>query len=151
MGRMRSMNHDTHLERVSLYIDHALGVKESAELFAHLAGCDECRSFMKTIMHIHSEIRDEGLSDVSSSLDRRVLGERKDGHSETRRWWYPPVWFTRVSIPVPAAASILFLIIVGSLLAAPLLLSRPTVQSLPRDPLASSIPSSVQNELKQLR
>lgn len=143
------MNHTEHQERISLYIDGALSDKESAELFAHLSACDECRMFMKIILSVHSQIGDEELQDVPASLDRRVLASAARENSEARRRnWYAPVWFTRVSIPVPAAASILFLIIVGSLLFSPLLSPQPVQQMEPKDPLISRIPASLQDQFK---
>jgi anti-sigma factor RsiW len=143
------MNHETHQELISLYIDNTLNDKESAELFAHLAGCNECRDFMKVTMRVHAHIVEEELAEVPLSLDRRVLGSVGKKSAELKpSSWYTPVWFTRVSIPVPAAASILFLIIVGSLLFSPLLASQPVQQTEPKDPLVSRLPAPLQNELK---
>ena len=146
---MNAMNHDQFQEHISLYVDHALSDKESAELFAHLASCAECRSFMNITMRMHNQIMDEGLAEVPLSLDRRVLAIPVKGTAEPkRRRWYAPVWFTRVSIPLPAAASILFLIIVGSLLASPLLVSRPSAQTEIKDPFISSLPVAVEGLTK---
>ena len=146
------MEHTQHQERISLYIDNALADKESMKLFAHLAGCDECREFMKIAMRIHTYLMDEDLGDVPLSLDRRVLGGIvKENAQVKRRGWYTPVWFTRVSIPLPAAASILFLIIVGSLLVSPLLSPQQVEQKESKDPLISKVPASVQSQFNPNR
>jgi anti-sigma factor RsiW len=139
------MTHTEHQQRISLYIDNALSDKESAELFAHLAGCDECRTFMKISMRVHSHITSEELAEVPSSLDRRVLSSVGRETAEVNRSsWNTPIWFTRVSIPLPAAASILFLIIVGSLLFSPVLAEdRQQRTEVPAE-LISKIPSSLQ-------
>lgn len=142
------MNHQNHQERISLYIDNALSDKESAKLFAHLSRCDDCRMFMKLTSRVHSHIAEEKLAEVSPSLDRRVLASVATKSVQSgRRPWYEPVWFTRISIPLPAAASILFLIIVGSLLFSPILAQEPQHPTEIPAPLASKIPSSLQRQL----
>lgn len=140
------MNHESYQERISLYIDNALNDKDTAELFAHLSGCDECRKFMKITMSVHAHVADEELEEVPASLDRRVLSSvtRESAEIEQSKW-YSPVWVTRIVIPLPAAASILFLIIVGSLLFSPLLSQeQPQRVEIP-PPLVSKIPASLQN------
>jgi anti-sigma factor RsiW len=139
------MTHIEFQQSISLYIDNALNDKESSDLFAHLAECSECRTFMKISMRVRSQIANEELSDVPQTLDRRVLASvARENVALKQRTWYSPVWFTRISIPLPAAASILFLIIVGSLLFYPLL--TPDQQQRVEVPaeLRSKIPSALQ-------
>src|SRR3990172_9359073 len=117
------MNHKDYQEQVNMYVDGLLSDNASANLFAHLADCEECRSLLKVSMRVREHLTEQGLANVPSSLDQRVLGSTLAGGRTTRRsTWYAPVWFTRISVPLPAAASIVFLIIVGSLLFSPLLL-----------------------------
>jgi hypothetical protein len=143
------MNHETCQEQISLYVDHALVDKESAELFAHLSLCDDCRAFMKLTLRIHAHLKDEDLVEVPLSLDRRVLRDVSTKSVEaSRKAWYAPLWFTRISIPLPAAASILFLIIVGSLLFSPILAQAPQPQPDIPAPLVARIPSSLQKQLE---
>ncbi len=139
------MNHESYQERISLYVDNALNDKDTAKLFAHLSRCADCREFMKLTAGVHAQIAEEELAEVSLSLDRRVLASvvAASDRSE-RRLWYAPVWFTRISIPLPAAASILFLIIVGSLLFSPILSQGPQRQTEIPASLMSRIPSSLQ-------
>ena len=118
------MNHERYFEFINLYIDNQLGDRESAELFGHLGTCEACREFMKVTMRVRSHIAGQELAEVPSALDHRVLASvrREAAAVRGKKRWFEPVWFTRISIPLPAAASIIFLVIVGSLLFSPLLL-----------------------------
>ena len=139
------MTHENYQQRISLYVDHALSDKDTSKLFAHLARCKECRSFLKLASHVHARIADQELMEVSPSLDRRVLASvATTSDRSERRPWYAPMWFTRISIPLPAAASILFLIMVGSLLLSPILAQPPQRQTEIPAQLASKIPASLQ-------
>jgi anti-sigma factor RsiW len=119
------MNHERYFEFINLYIDNQLGDRESAELFGHLGTCEACREFMKVTMRVRSHIAGQELAEVPSALDHRVLASvrREAAAVREKKSWFAPVWFTRISIPLPAAASIIFLTIVGSLLFAPMLIS----------------------------
>lgn len=139
------MTHAEFQQRISLYIDNALNDKESSELFTHLAGCSECRTYMKISLRVRAQIANEELADVPRTLDRRVLASvYRENAALKQRTWYSPVWFTRISIPLPAAASIVFLIIIGSLLFYPLL--TPEQQQRVKVPaeMMSRIPSALQ-------
>jgi hypothetical protein len=80
---------------------------------------------MKVTMRVRSHIAGQELAEVPSALDHRVLASvrREAAAVREKKSWFAPVWFTRISIPLPAAASIIFLTIVGSLLFAPMLIS----------------------------
>ncbi len=146
------MTHTEHEQHISLYVDNALNDEEASRLFAHLAECKECRMYMKISLRVRSQIANEELTDVPRTLDRRVLASVARRTAEVKpSSWYTPVWFTRLSIPVPAAASILFLIIVGSLLFSPLLSPQPSQQVESKDPLVSSIPAALRNQLKMYK
>jgi anti-sigma factor RsiW len=139
------MNHDQHQKRISLYVDHSLSDAEAAKLFAHLSRCKECRTFLTVTLGVHAHIAEERLEEVPQSLDRRVLADVAAAARPTEAdAWYAPVWFTRISIPLPAAASILFLIIVGSLLFSPILAQPPQQQTEIPPQLVAKIPASLQ-------
>jgi anti-sigma factor RsiW len=139
------MNHQNYQERISLYVDNVLNDKDTSKLFAHLSRCAECRAFMKLALGVHAHIAEEELAEASLTLDRRVLASVATASDRSeRRPWYAPMWFTRISIPLPAAASILFLIIVGSLLLSPILAQEPQHQTEIPESLMSKIPSSLQ-------
>ena len=139
------MTHEHYQQRISLYVDNALSDKNTATLFAHLSRCDNCRAFMRSALSLHAHIAEEELAEVPLSLDRRVLASVAAASDQSeRRPWYAPMWFTRISIPLPAAASILFLIIVGSLLLSPILAQEPQHQTEIPASLMSRIPASLQ-------
>ena len=139
------MTHEPYQQHLSLYVDNALNDKDAAKLFAHLSRCADCRTFMKLTLGVHAHIAEEELAEVPLSLDRRVLASVAAASDQSeRRQWYAPMWFTRISIPLPAAASILFLIIVGSLLLSPILAQEPQHQTEIPPSLMSRIPSSLQ-------
>jgi anti-sigma factor RsiW len=143
--RMKSSAHERYVEDISLYVDRRLGDGESAKLFAHLSRCAECRSYLKSATHVHSHIADEPLEEVPDSLDRRVLDDVAAASAPKEHdAWYAPIWFARISIPLPAAASILFLIIVGSLLFSPILAQPPERQPEVPAQLISKIPQQLQ-------
>jgi anti-sigma factor RsiW len=141
------MNHERYFEFINLYIDNQLGDRESAELFAHLGTCEACREFMKATMRVRSYIAGQELAEVPSALDYRVLASvrREAAAVREKKSWFAPVWFTRISIPLPAAASIIFLAIVGSLLFSPLLSQQPPQRVEIPAPLVSKLPPSLQN------
>jgi hypothetical protein len=139
------MTHEHYQQRISLYIDHALNDNDTAKLFAHLSRCADCREVMKLTLGVHAHIAEEELAEVPLSLDRRVLASVAVASDRSeQRPWYAPMWFTRISIPLPAAASILFLIIVGSLFFSPILSQEPQHQPEIPASLMSRIPSSLQ-------
>ncbi len=139
------MAHTEQEQLISLYIDSALSDKDSSALFAHLTGCSECRMHMKIATSIHSQIAGEALADVPLSLDRRVRASvARESAAPKRQSWYSPIWFTRISIPLPAAASIVFLLIVGSLLFSPLLTNEPQQRTEIPSELMSKVPASLQ-------
>jgi hypothetical protein len=141
------MTHTDYQNSINLYIDNALNDNDASDLFTHLAACAECRTIMKISMRIRTEIMDGELADIPQSLDARVLASVAPQRTVPRhRPWYAPIWFTRISIPLPAAASILFLMIVGSLLLYPLLTAdRPPRVEIPAE-IKAQIPAALQRE-----
>ncbi|HTY38803.1 MAG TPA: zf-HC2 domain-containing protein [Bacteroidota bacterium] len=136
----------THLEfqqQISLHVDNALGDAESAQLFMHLAECGECRAYLKLVMRVGSHLASEELAEVPRTLDRRVFASVANPPAQ-RTGWLTPVWRTRISIPLPAAASIAFLLIVGSLLCYPLLTADRGQQPEIPPALISKIPPALQ-------
>ena len=146
------MNHADYQEQVSLYLDGMLGDRASAGLFSHLADCEECRSLLKLSMSVREHVAEQDIANVPSSLDQRVLGSNLFGGTTTRQSpWYAPVWFTRISVPLPAAASIVFLIIVGSLLFSPLLSQGQVKEAEIPKPFVDKIPQELQKTLDYTR
>jgi anti-sigma factor RsiW len=141
------MNHNQFQELVNLYIDSELDDSRSAEMFAHLSVCSECRNLIRSSLRIRSHYQQMELEDVSSSLDRRVLAYvDKTPIKSVRKDFFTPLWFTRISIPLPVAASIIFLILFGSFLLSPIILE----ESKPQVDKQSEIISKMPPEYQQL-
>jgi anti-sigma factor RsiW len=147
------MNHERYFEFVNLYVDNELDDKLSAELFAHLGVCERCREFMRMTMRVRSHIASQELAEVPLALDGRVLASmRQEGATiRGKKRWFEPVWFTRISIPLPAAASIIFLVIVGSLLFSPLLLREERPPQPVKVEQVMPLPPELQKELLPYR
>jgi anti-sigma factor RsiW len=147
------MNHERYFDFINLYVDNELADKNSAELFAHLGTCESCRELMKATMVIRSHIANQGLAEVTSALDQRVLASvrRQATTVREKRRWFEPVWFTRISIPLPAAASIIFLVIVGSLLFSPLLMREERPPQQIKTEQVIPLPPELQKELLPYR
>ena len=143
------MNHEHYQELISLHIDNELDDAGSAELYAHLATCDGCRKFMRTMMNVRSRIAGQELAEVSPALDRRVIGIVSESEpAEAKRSWFAPLWWTRISIPLPAAASIAFLILVATLLVSPAVFSSPGPRSESAETTVAKLPPTVQGLLQ---
>ncbi|MEK6756840.1 MAG: zf-HC2 domain-containing protein [Bacteroidota bacterium] len=126
------MNHEHYQQLASQFIDHELDAPSERELFLHLSSCAECRDFLRASWELQTEI-------LGGKPKRDVEVERRVSREPKGRVY--PLWVTRISIPLPAAASIVFLLIVGSLLFSPLILQeekpRPEIkieQALPIPP-----------------
>jgi anti-sigma factor RsiW len=146
------MNHNQFQEIVNLYIDGELDDSRSAEMFAHLSACSECRNLIRSSLRVRTYYQQMELQEVSSSLDCRVLSSV--GITPTkmaRRNFLIPLWFTRISIPLPAAVSIVFLILFGSLLLSPILFVEPKPQIDKQAEIISKMPQELQQQLRLLR
>ncbi len=96
-------------QNASGFIDGELDPARQAILFAHLAGCTECQSFMETSMRIRDRHED---IEYPADLDETVLGRLM----RAREIRVAGFWRRRVVLPVPAlaaAAIILIFLMVG--------------------------------------
>lgn len=146
------MTHTQYQEFISEHVDNGLSDAESAELFAHLALCDACRKFLRTAMSIRSQIASQELAEVPDSLGRRVLGGvAPKERAKMSIDWLAPIWWTRISIPLPAAASLAFLILVGTLLFSPVIFpDQMPRQEVPQE-VFSKMPPEIQKQLQLYR
>lgn len=129
------MKCDHYQMQIGRLLDHELPEKESPDLFAHLSTCHECREFFRASLQVSSELMAAEPLEAPAELDDRM---RKTGliPSESSTPTRPSLWDMKIIFPLPAAASIALLLIIGSLLFAPLLLhSEPPRQELPPDVL----------------
>ena len=146
------MNHEQFQELVNLYLDEGLNDDQSAPLFDHLMTCDQCRNLMRSSLRIRSFYQGKGPEEVPASLDRRVAERaRTRPGTSPRQNPMPPFWTTRISVPLPVAASILFLILVGSLLFSPIIFQEQKLSGDERGEMISHIPPEIQQQLQLFR
>lgn len=146
------MNHDQFQELVNLYIDNGLNDSQSVEMFAHLSACNDCRNLMRSSLQVRSYYQHMELEEVSSSLDHRVLANVSTTPVKSARIiFHIPFWFIRISIPLPAAASIIFLLLVGSFLLSPILLEEPKPQVDKQAEVISKMRPELQQQLRHLQ
>lgn len=114
------MEHWRLQEQVSLLIDGLINDDDSIIVFAHLAECRECRNMMKVMKRVRSHWSEERLLRVPRSVEQRIATSISENRvASERKPLHTTLWFSNVSIPLPAAASILLLIIFSSLLLSP--------------------------------
>jgi hypothetical protein len=146
------MIHERFQELVNLYIDEGLDDAQSVELFAHLSTCDNCRNIMRSSLRVRTYFQQEELEEVPASLDTRVY---KSACIKTttpvRRNLFAPFWYTRILIPLPAAASIALLILIGSLLFSPLLFEKPKQVRGNEIEMISNMPQEIQQQMQFFR
>ncbi|MFH0990946.1 MAG: zf-HC2 domain-containing protein [bacterium] len=118
------MNHEQVQQLISGYIDNALSDRESAALFTHLGQCADCRRVLRTAGAVRSYLADVDLGTVPTSLDRRVFSSFQAARAVRPQTINANLfWFKNILMPVPVAASIAVLLIVGSLLLSPAIFS----------------------------
>ncbi len=146
------MNHEQFQELMNRYLDEGLNDGPSAQMFEHLGACSDCRNFMRSSMRIRSYYLQQEPKEVPASLDRRIA-ESVEMIPATvqRRQFLAPFWTARLSVPVPVAASILFLILVGSLLFSPLFYLEQKHTAQDQSEIVSSMPPGLQQQLQHLR
>jgi len=140
------MNHEQFQKLVNEYIDEGIGDAASAEMFAHLGNCTECRNLMRSSLQVRSYYRQEDPEEVSASLDRRVFATVQGMTAQRNR--RIPLWATRILIPLPAAASIAILILVGGLVFWSLLFAGTAPRN---DTMTSQMPPEAKQQLQALQ
>jgi hypothetical protein len=146
------MNHERFQELVNLYIDEGLNDAQSMELFAHLSTCDNCRNIMRSSLRVRTFFQKEEMEEVPASLNARVYkSARMKTATPVRRNLFAPLWDTRILIPLPAAASIAILILIGSLLFSPLLFERPKQLRGNEIEMISNMPQEFQQQMQFIR
>ena len=114
------MTHDDYQEQISQLIDGELGEQSEPALFAHLSTCGDCRSFLNSALTLRSK-----LATISSPIPQGLDDQMRMTFVATPidRFNAQPAAF-RLAL----AASIAFLLLMGSLLLGPQLYkSQPSV------------------------
>jgi anti-sigma factor RsiW len=143
------MNHEHFQELINLYIDTGLNDAASAEMFAHLSVCNDCRNLMHSSMQVQSFYQDDELEEVPDSLNQRVFTSARNMQTSMKHQNRPAwLWRTRLLIPLPAAASIAILILIGSLLLLPLFFQETKQSSDNLIEITSKMPPELQQQFK---
>jgi len=107
------MTCEGYQEQVSQLVDNELGEREPPALFAHLSTCDECRRFLHTTLRLRAGLQEDAPVLASSRLDQKVMGiapsaKRYVADRSAARSF---VGRRRISLPLPAAALVMVLLV----------------------------------------
>lgn len=118
------MTCDHYQMQIGQLLDHELSEKESPDLFAHLSVCPACRDFFRVSLQVRAELMNAETMSAPDELDNRMraAGLIPTEQSSSRK---ASIWDWRIVFPLPAAASIALLLIIGSLFIAPALFRDP--------------------------
>lgn len=98
---------DAMEEALNLYIDGELPFGEQPLLFAHLSTCDHCRRIMGSMLEFRRMSRQEAFP-VPPAIDDAIFGRlnqvKKRSNRIDRYWDRRPLWQTRASVSLRAAA-----------------------------------------------
>jgi hypothetical protein len=102
---------------LSVYYDNEMDSPWKEKMEAHIAGCADCAERLEAYKKISLSLTP---AEIPQEARQRVLQKLETsgytfGHG-SRPAWGPPIWKRRVSIPVPAAAAAVFMLIALALL-----------------------------------
>lgn len=138
------MNHEHYEEHISAMVDNELDEGSLQKLFAHLAECYTCREFFQSSLRLRAEMMAGAEVRIPATLDERIQqGAIKKPNVVSG--FISRFWESRISFPLPAAASLAFLLILCSLLISPALFTKPQ----PQPEIPAEILSRVPQELRQ--
>lgn len=102
------------LEHVSQFIDGELSEQERPAMFGHLASCPTCQEFLSDSLRLRSGIGEEkeAMRAPVSTWDQAKAERVSSAPSPTSRLTW--IRLRRVSLPLPIAAVIAFLLIAAS-------------------------------------
>ena len=103
------MIHEEQRMQISQYVDGELDPSAEREVFDHLSGCEECRGFLRRSIRLRADMIAEPLrlqDRPKRNIDSRKALPERYTRSGLRR---------RISLPVPIAAAITIVLIIGSL------------------------------------
>jgi len=104
---------------ISVYYDGEMDSPWKEKMEAHITGCADCAKQLDAYKNISLSLAPEA-NELPDEAQQRVLQKLEtSGHKfgyGYRPAWGPPVWKRRVSIPIPAAAAVVFMLIALSFL-----------------------------------
>lgn len=97
------MRHEQFQELVSQFVDRELDAEGEQELFGHLRGCEDCRTFLKASMMLQRDILDSKPSGAPSMATIKALESLPKGRV------LHGIWQKRVPFPIAATFAVLAL------------------------------------------
>ena len=108
------MTHDDFQEQISQLIDGELGGENQPALFEHLSSCAECRSFLNSTLALRSKLATM-VAPIPAGLDVRM----QNTFAATPSYLFNA---QPAAVRLAFAASIAFILLMGSLLFGPQIL-----------------------------
>jgi anti-sigma factor RsiW len=104
---------------ISIYYDGEMDSHYKKEMENHIEGCADCAKQLAAYRNISNSLV-PAEDELPEEAQRRVLQKLEtsgvySGYGN-RPVWGPPIWKRRVSIPIPAAAAVVFMLIALALL-----------------------------------
>jgi len=100
---------------LSVYFDNEMDSPWKEKMDSHIAGCAICARQLAAYKEISLSLAPATGDEPIEGAQRRVLQKLEDGGLYSgygnRPAWGPPIWKRSVSIPIPAAAAVVFMII----------------------------------------
>jgi predicted anti-sigma-YlaC factor YlaD len=100
------MNCDEYQETLSAFLDGNSREEDAAAAFGHMAGCEECRAFLRSAIDLQHGLRAMSLPEPSATIDRRIrqIPSREKARAESWAVRLAGLLRRRFTIPVPALA-----------------------------------------------
>ena len=110
------MNCDTYEEQLSAWMDNEINDEETKSLFGHLHGCQACREAFRSAQRLRLNLREEQPPMAPAELDEKVMSliPRPRIYAGDRKAIRIVAWRRRVSLPLPVAAVVALLLMIGS-------------------------------------
>jgi len=98
---------------LSVYYDSEMDSPWKEKMEAHISNCAGCARQLEEYKNV-SLLLNTAEDDLTDEAQQRVLQKLENSgyysSCRTRPAWTPPVWQRRVSIPIPAAAAVVFML-----------------------------------------
>ncbi|GAB5519240.1 MAG: hypothetical protein RhofKO_14910 [Rhodothermales bacterium] len=101
------LTHDAYQAALNLYIDGELPFDQHTDLFSHLATCQECQHVLDSTLRFRRYSRQERIT-VAPAVDaeffEKLAQAKQQQERVDRRHDREPLWSSRRSVPIGAAA-----------------------------------------------
>jgi anti-sigma factor RsiW len=110
------MNCNRYEEQMSALMDSELGDEEAKSLFGHLNSCEGCREAFRSVQALRSDLREQVPPMAPAELDEKILSliPHTRTYAGDRKAVRIVAWKRRISVPLPVAAVLALLLMVGS-------------------------------------